>query len=169
MKEANFKITPDLYASKGSRFANYMVDYIIRIIVGIILVILITFISETVGSYGVYEFLVESESKLSDYILGIIMVLIYFNIIESLTAKSVGKYITKTRVVMEDGSKPKFTDVFLRTLCRLIPFEAFSFLGDEGRGWHDSISNTYVVDEKLFKAKKASINSLDQIGKQLEE
>lgn len=51
-----------------------------------------------------------------------------------LKGKTIGKYITKTIVVMEDGSKPKASDIVLRSLCRLIPFDAFSFLGTEGKG-----------------------------------
>ena len=65
---------------------------------------------------------------------------------------------------MEDGSKPIFQDIFLRSLCRFIPFEVFSFLGSEGRGWHDSMSNTYVVDIAKFEAKKKSQSELEQIG-----
>ena len=34
--------------------------------------------------------------------------------------------------------------VFLRTLIRLIPFEAFSFLGGS-KGWHDEWSGTKVI------------------------
>jgi len=39
-----------------------------------------------------------------------------------------------------------------------------SFLGDSGRGWHDSISNTYVVDERKFNAKKSNQLELELIG-----
>jgi len=34
-----------------------------------------------------------------------------------------------------------------RTLCRYIPFEPFSFLGNKPIGWHDSLSKTLVVKD----------------------
>lgn len=82
--------------------------------------------------------------------------------------RSIGKYFTKTKVVMEDGSVPKTTDIILRTLCRLIPFNAFSFFNDEARGWHDSMSDTYVVDIEKFEAKRNTQSELDMIGVHLE-
>lgn len=106
--------------------------------------------------------------RIGELIFGIIITLIYFVTFEVLTQKSLGKLITKTKVVLEDGSKPAAKDIFLRSLCRFIPFEAFSFLGDKGRGWHDSISDTYVVDEIKFKAKKTTENELDLLGKSIE-
>jgi uncharacterized RDD family membrane protein YckC len=47
----------------------------------------------------------------------------------------------------------------------LIPFEQFSFFGEDGKGWHDSISKTYVVDIAKYEAKKATFEGLDEIGK----
>lgn len=42
--------------------------------------------------------------------------------------------------------------MILRTLCRLIPFEALSCLGEKSRGWHDRLSRTWVISE--FELKK---------------
>jgi hypothetical protein len=44
--------------------------------------------------------------------------------------------------------RPPFGTMVLRSLCRLIPFEPFSFLGSDARGWHDSITKTRVVRKK---------------------
>ena len=85
-----------------------------------------------------------------------------------LKGRTIAKYITQTKVVMEDGTTPKASDIVLRSLCRLIPFNVFSFLGAEGRGWHDSISNTYVVDVVKFKAKMDSEIDLELLGKSTE-
>ena len=67
-------------------------------------------------------------------------------------------------VVLEDGTKPTTSDIVIRSLCRFIPFEAFSFLGDEGRGWHDSLSDTYVVDVEKLNAIKKAKTDIDLIG-----
>ena len=72
-------------------------------------------------------------------------------------------------MVLKDGSNPGIGDIFIRSVCGEIPFDALSFLGDQGRGWHDSISETYVVDEVKFKIKKKTELELDLIGKPTEE
>ena len=165
MNQIKYTVTPDVLATKGTRFANLIIDYIMQIVLGAIIGIVIGITSELTGSYGLYEIIVESESRLSDYVFGAIILLLYFNIIETLTGRSIGKYITKSKVVLYDGSKPTFNEILVRSLCRLIPFEQFSFLGEDGKGWHDSISKTYVVDVAKFEAKKDAIEGLEEIGR----
>ncbi|WP_452220175.1 RDD family protein [Lacinutrix salivirga] len=168
MTTENFKVTTDLYASKGQRFANLAVDYALRLGLGFLIGLLIGLYIEYTGDVELYNTYFEGNSTLTEYVFGIIIILIYYVTFETIFSKSVGKFITKTVVIMEDGSKPNFADIFIRSLCRIIPFNAFSFLGAEGRGWHDSISNTYVVDEIRYNKKRATENSLEQIGKPLE-
>ena len=71
----------------------------------------------------------------------------YWIFTEAIFGKSPAKFITNTRVVTKNGEQPSFWTIVGRTLCRLIPFEAFSFLGSRAVGWHDSISNTRVVND----------------------
>ena len=68
-------------------------------------------------------------------------------------SRTFGKYFTKTIVVKHDGSRPNMKSIMIRTLSRLIPFEPFSFLTAD-RGWHDTLSVTYVVKKHDFIAKK---------------
>ncbi|MEK7253493.1 MAG: RDD family protein [Bacteroidota bacterium] len=73
----------------------------------------------------------------------------YYLVTETIfNGKTIGKFITKTVVVNMDGSPVAFPTVLGRSFARLIPFEAFSFLGASGRGWHDTLTKTMVVDEK---------------------
>lgn len=60
--------------------------------------------------------------------------------------KSVGKMLTGSVVINEYAQAPSFGQVILRFLIRLIPFELFSFLGND-RGWHDRWTRTYVVSD----------------------
>lgn len=158
----NFLVTSDLYASKEKRFINFIVDtigyYVFSFIVGLLLGLL-----ELIGFSGALEFIANLGS-LGSLVFGVVVMLVYFCSFEVPTQRTLGKFITKTMVVMEDGGKPTFQDILIRSLCRFIPFEAFSFLGSDARGWHDSMSNTYVVDIAKFNAKKESLNELDQIG-----
>jgi uncharacterized RDD family membrane protein YckC len=55
----------------------------------------------------------------------------------------VGKLITGSKVVRHDGTAIDWKDAVVRTLCRFIPFEAFSALGTYP--WHDQLSKTKVV------------------------
>ncbi len=165
MNQNTYTVTPDVLASKNIRFANFIIDYIVQVILGIAVGVGIGILSELTGSYAFYDLVIETEGRLSDYIFGSIILIIYYLTIETLTARSLGKYITKTKVVLHDGSKPEFTDILKRTFSRLLPFEQFSFIGKESTGWHDSISKTHVVDISKFEAKIASIDDLNEIGK----
>jgi uncharacterized RDD family membrane protein YckC len=81
------------------------------------------------------------------FVLGISVVLAYYIISEGLFQRTLGKLLTGTRVVTADGGRPTFGQIVGRSFARMIPFEAFSFLGGDGGpvGWHDSLSGTRVV------------------------
>ncbi|MFT4781630.1 MAG: putative RDD family membrane protein YckC [Psychroserpens sp.] len=165
MTQIKYTVTTDVLATKGIRFANFIIDYIVQITLGAAIGIVIGLASELTGSYGLYDLVIETEGRLSNYIFGAVILIVYYLTIETLTARSLGKYITNTKVVLYDGSKPTFNEILVRTLCRIIPFEQFSFLGDVGKGWHDSVSKTYVVDIAKFEAQKATFEGLNEIGR----
>lgn len=73
----------------------------------------------------------------------LVYVLLMF-IIESVFSKTPGKVVKKTKVVNYAGVKPSTSSILIRNVCRMIPFDSFSFLGSD-RGWHDTLSKTYVV------------------------
>lgn len=164
MNQIKYAVTQDVLASKGLRFANFIVDYIVQIVIGAGIGFVIGVVSELTGNYGLVDFFFNS-GRLMEFIFGYIILLIYYTTMETLTGRSLGKFITKTKVVIYDGSKPTFNEILVRSLCRLIPLEHFSFLGEDGKGWHDSISKTYVVDVAKFEAKKATFEGLDEIGR----
>jgi uncharacterized RDD family membrane protein YckC len=82
-----------------------------------------------------------------DLLLGIGILFVYYFPQEVLWGRTVGKRIMKTQAVGEDGSPLTPRQALGRTLWRFVPFEAFSFLGGDGRprGWHDKFSKTKVV------------------------
>lgn len=65
-------------------------------------------------------------------------------LIESVFSRTPGKVVKKTKVVNYEGNKPSTLSILIRSLCRMIPFDSISFLGSY-RGWHDTVSKTYVV------------------------
>jgi uncharacterized RDD family membrane protein YckC len=57
-----------------------------------------------------------------------------------------GKLLTRTMVVAADGGRPTWGAVALRTLCRLVPLEALTYLfSRDHHGLHDWASRTRVV------------------------
>ncbi len=164
-----FYVTQKDLASKGKRFGNFIIDYIIQMVLGAGVGVLIAITAELTGNYGLYDIVVESDSRFIDYVFGFIILIIYYTTIETLTGRSIGKYITKTKVVLKDGSKPTINEILIRSLCRIIPFEQFSFLGDLGKGWHDTLSKTFVVDIEKFEANRDASSGIEQIGKAIED
>lgn len=128
-------------ATKGQRFANYIIDQIGTGVLGLLSGFGLAVGDDLVGTGS-------SAETILSYLIGFIIGLIYFSALEHFTGKTLGKMITKTKVLTESGEKPSFMNILGRTLCRFIPFEPFSFLfGDDPKGWHDTISKTIVVQE----------------------
>jgi uncharacterized RDD family membrane protein YckC len=67
---------------------------------------------------------------------------LYYFIMESTTGQTVGKMITKSKVVTSGTQeKPSASSIFIRTLSRLIPVDFFSYLFIP-IGIHDRLSKT---------------------------
>ncbi|APY08214.1 hypothetical protein BWZ20_07820 [Winogradskyella sp. J14-2] len=164
MNQNSNHVSPELLATKGLRFANFIIDYIAIIILSFVVGLILGVISELLGSYALLD-LIDS-NILVEYLFGILIWLFYYIPFETFTkGRTLGKYITKTKVVTHKGIEPNIETVFIRTICRFIPFEQFSFLGETGKGWHDSISKTYVVDAKKFESKRETELGLEELGK----
>ncbi len=77
---------------------------------------------------------------------GSLAFIVYFSQ-EFIFGKTLGKLLTGARVVDSLGNKPGIVKLIIRSASRLIPLEAFSFLGSNKRGWHDTISDTFVIKD----------------------
>ena len=64
------------------------------------------------------------------YVFSFLIPLTYYFGMEAVFGKTVGKLITGTKVVSETGGRPSIGQFLGRSFVRLVPFEAFSFLGD---------------------------------------
>lgn len=166
METREFRITDEMLATQGQRFLNYVIDLIIQYFIIFALGTLFSVLSLLTGYTGILEW-IGSMGDLEGYLVFFFIMILYYTLFESLCSRTIGKFITKTIVVNEDGSKPDSQIILRRTLCRLIPFDGLSFLGS-GRGWHDSITDTYVVDKRLLDEKMQLLSAFDQIGKDSE-
>ncbi|MEM6377222.1 MAG: RDD family protein [Bacteroidota bacterium] len=128
-------------ASKNKRFANYMLDLLFYALFAFGMAVLYySFIDSG-------DILLEETTTLNDYIFQYTTYLAYYAISEILLGgRTLGKMITKTRVVDFEGKQPKPITIIGRSLARLIPFDALSFLAKDKGGWHDDFSKTMVID-----------------------
>lgn len=124
---------------QGIRIIHLLVDFIAFVILGMIFGIIADLFIVTPS---------EAMMNLLGYMLLGISFFVYFGFMETKYQKTLGKFITKTKVVMSDGSTPLFSDILIRTACRLIPFDRLSFLFTR-RGFHDKLSNTMVIKDKI--------------------
>jgi uncharacterized RDD family membrane protein YckC len=128
-------VRPINIAGKGRRFGTFVVDYIGNLLLGV-----------AIGFIDVLFFGDRAPviaRQIPHLLLGICLWFLYYTFFEGIWARTPGKWVFGTVVVTEDGSKPGFGTILIRTLCRLIPFEPFSFFGETG--WHDGMSDTRVV------------------------
>jgi uncharacterized RDD family membrane protein YckC len=123
-------------ASKGQRFANLIVDYIAVVFGSGLVGGIIGFVGALAGASEIVKPLAQ--------ILGFGMWLGYYILLEGTTGRTLGKLVTKTKVVDAGGGDVTLGQCVKRTLIRMVPFEPFSCLSDQG-GWHDRWSNTRVV------------------------
>lgn len=122
-------------ATKTKRFLNYLIDRIILFAVGVVAYIGLEYINVVIP-----------DNQISNYLFGSAIGFVYYFIFEVSTQRTLGKLITKTKVVTEDGLTPTPHFLITRSLSRFVPFDAFSFLGSEDTGWHDRWSKTRVVE-----------------------
>lgn len=106
----------------------------------------------------------ESITRLQEIFIELLLVSIYYLLMEILTARTIGKYITGTMVVDYYGNKASSQHIAMRTLCRFVPFDPLSFLGEDGKGWHDKWSQTLVIDVKKFNDDKQRKIEFDELG-----
>ena len=140
------EVTPDAVtvggyssATQGNRFANYIIDYVCTTILSYGLGFLL---GVSAASSGMDE----GTLFWSGFVGGLLLYVVYYVGMEAATGKTIGKMVTRTRVVNMAGKPPTIGQLVGRTFARFIPFEPFSYLvGDTTSGWHDTLSGTRVV------------------------
>lgn len=137
-------------ASSGKRLTNYIID----LISFNIFMYLISYVLVEV-SYELFVLIYGDGSDPFNVVGRLITLLLYgmyMGLIEAaFRGRSLGKLITGTIAVNEDGSRVTGNTALLRGLSRAVPFNAFSALGDPCYPWHDRWTKTYVVEAKDLK------------------
>ena len=156
MKNTEFTITDDLWATRGQRFMNCILDLlIVHIIMGSIGTTVII-IGDVTNNYELSNW-AESTSTLQRLLFWAVLLFLYYFLSETYFSRTFAKYFTQTMVVTKNGSRPNKRTISIRTLCRFIPLEFLTFLWGDSRGLHDLFSDTYVVRKHEFNHKKGAI------------
>jgi uncharacterized RDD family membrane protein YckC len=134
----------DFPVSRWLRLANYLIDVFMILIlsgitgavIGVAIVLLhMSYLTQDTGF------------NILNRIIGTLVAFSYYAAFELVFQRSIGKMVTGTIVVDMDGNKPTWQAILRRSASRLVPFEAFSFLGGVA-GWHDKWSDTRVMKVK---------------------
>lgn len=137
-RNAMFEEENSFYSNKANRslrFFNSIIDFMGLLALYFIFGSLFTLI---------IEIQTEPEITIAAYSMFFIAFLTYYITMEFYFQKTLGKFLTKTRVVTTSGEVPTLGDITKRTFCRLIPLDRLSFLLARN-GFHDSFSKTTVV------------------------
>ncbi|MBO9633263.1 MAG: RDD family protein [Chitinophagaceae bacterium] len=141
------------HASKGLRLANFLIDGIISSILysvfgSFIQMIVMAAYIRDLDNFSVDPgfpwaiFFIIITLQLSVYIA-------YFTVCEKLLkGRTIGKMVTGTMALREDGNPLTWKNAILRSLCRLIPFEPLVAIFIS-YPWHDDFTKTVVVKKRI--------------------
>jgi uncharacterized RDD family membrane protein YckC len=149
--------------ASGPRFGHFIIDGIVFQIV----LYVVQYLFELLLSWTRFNI---SMSLTIGLVYALIILLLYplfYALCEFKFQRTPGKYLTRTIVIDIYGNKPDLRTITLRSMVRIVPFEAFSCLGEDSgsRGWHDRWSETWVVKEdelkelKKLQAEQTEINN----------
>ena len=125
------------HATNGPRFKHYLIDTAFIVIVGL----------SMRRTYGFMLGGLSANFSTTFFQITLLFTLMtYYLVSEGIFNQSLGKIVTNKYVARANGDAPSFGNIVLRTLCRFIPFEGFSYLPNPMAKWHDKFSNTDVFD-----------------------
>ena len=153
LAEESYGLNDFVYASQGQRFLNWLIDnlvmrfglsYLTGMAIGTLLAVAAPdFLNDIANS----DRNMSGEILLLALMIGILNYTLYYTLCEKLfRGYTLGKVITGTRTIRQDGKELTFKDALLRSLSRLVPFELFS--GFNTLTWHDSWTDTMVIKSR---------------------
>ncbi len=126
----------EFYSKKVNSFTRF-IHFIVDTIVWLLIVAILTYPLNAKDDF----------QMLLGYLIFFSSFIGYYSFMESKYQKTIGKFITKTKVVNENGTKPNGGNILRRTFCRLIPFDRISFIFTPN-GFHDRLSETTLIKDE---------------------
>lgn len=137
------RLAPLKTASRLRRLSNYLIDALACNVLMALLMAGYVVIGGEAAAAALKE-----RDLLQSLVLSLLMLFAYYVPLEGMFGATLGKLVTGTRVVDEQGRPPSWGQVLGRTAARLLPFEGFSLLfapDDRIAAWHDRLPKTLVV------------------------
>jgi len=122
------------YVGTGTRVLNFIIDTI--------LVFIIAYIAFKIHKWYVFYY------RISYFNFGwffFASMFVYYTILESIFARTPGKWFTQSKVVNKQGFKPSFLSIIIRSLVRVTIIDMF-FIPFLDKTLHDYLSKTEVVE-----------------------
>lgn len=152
-------------ASKWKRFANLIIDRIFFNRFFLVIGFAGAFLDRILEQYYFTDLLIEFSEigRLWDMLITSILFFTYTFLMEFFTkGRTIAKYITGTKAITIDGENPTLKEYIIRNISRIVPFDFLSFLGENG--WHDSWSDTRVINIEKYNAEIQYKREIEQIG-----
>ena len=121
-----------------TRLLHFVIDTIAFLVLALIL-------SYIVGLF--FKTTYQVTMQISAYSSLFISFFAYYIFMEHKFQKTIGKFITNTKVVTKDGQRAELGNIVTRTIFRLIPLDRLSYLILRN-GFHDYLSDTIVIKYK---------------------
>ncbi len=153
LAEESYDLNSYVYATQWQRFVNWLIDnllmrfglsYLTGIVIGTMLGLIAPEFISNIANDGAMS----SGIFLLSFMIGYLNYIVYYTLCEKLfKGYTLGKIITGTRAIRQDGQELTLKNALLRSLSRCVPFEVFS--GFNTLTWHDSWTDTMVVKIKI--------------------
>ncbi len=134
-------------ATWGKRLANFLIDFVVSTILaaGVMLVFSLTW--SVLVDDGIFRQMENMNTLIDRVLTFVVRAMVYYIPFEYFTGRTIGKMLTRTKVVTRDGEKADLGAIVLRNCARIIPFDCLSFFSENPVGWHDQAGGTMIVDD----------------------
>jgi len=121
-------------AGFGTRVVNFVVD-----------TLLIFGISYGVNNWWDIEVMYWHYPYYPFYVIFFVMIFVYYTFFEAIFKRSPAKWLTLTKVINKNNSRPAFWQILIRSIIRLTIIDCF-FIPFLDKPLHDYLSKTEVVE-----------------------
>ena len=149
LADESYETNHFVYATQGQRFLNWLVDNLLMrfglsYLSGLGISFIIGIAAPEFFENNAYDTGMSGYLVLITFLVGYLNYIVYYTVCEKLfKGYTLGKLITGTRAIRQDGGELSFRNALLRSLSRCVPFEVFS--GFNTLTWHDSWTDTMVI------------------------
>ena len=149
LTDESYETNHFVYGTQGQRFLNWLVDNLLMrfglsYLSGLGISFIIGIAAPEFFENNAYDTGMSGYLVLITFLVGYLNYIVYYTVCEKLfKGYTLGKLITGTRAIRQDGGELTFKNALLRSLSRCVPFEVFS--GFNTLTWHDSWTDTMVI------------------------